>query len=202
MPAANDTPRTVGDICDADYVVLDHGAAAARNLLSPGQVGLVSSDGGRLPIGVVSFEVLQRLGGQSRETGHELTTAAEPVLLVTGDLPLDRAFRILLAHPELHWVAVAASGQGQPIQGLIRRGQLVPSRLERFQGTAMDRVGLPGDPILPASGLSYRCPEDPDGHVFTAVQIETWTPELRARCPVDGALMTPYVAAARDSRGS
>lgn len=200
MPAANDPPRTVGDICDAHYVVLDHPATAAavRKLLSPGQVGVVSSGSGRLPIGVVSFEVLQQLGG---ETGHELITAADPVLLVAGDLPLDRAFRILLAHPELHWIAVEAPGPGQPIRGLIRRGQLVPGRLERFQGTAMDRVGLPGDPILPASGLSYRCPEDPDGHVFTAVQVETWTPELRALCPVDGALMTPYIAAARDSRG-
>jgi hypothetical protein len=200
MPAANDPPRTAGDICDADYVVLDHTAAGAgaRNSLAPGQIGVVSSGGGRLPIGVVSFEVLQQLGAA---TGHELIAAAEPVLLVTGDLPLDRAFRILLAHPELRWVAVQAAGPDQPIQGLIRRGQLVPSRLERFQGAAMDRVGLPGDPILPASGLSYRCPEDPDGHVFTAVQIETWTPELRALCPVDGALMAPYVAAARDSRG-
>lgn len=202
MPAANDPPRTVSDICDADYVVLNHTTVAAPNLLSPGQVGLVSSGRGRLPVGVVSFEVLQRLGEQSGESGQGLTTVAEPMLLVTGDLPLDRAFRILLAHPELHWVAVEASGPDQLIQGLIRRDQLVPGPLERFQGTAMDRVGLPGDPILPASGLSYRCPEDPDGHVFTAVQIETWTPELRARCPVDGALMTPYVAAAHDSRGS
>jgi hypothetical protein len=202
VPAANDPPRTVGDICDADYVVLGHTAADAGKVLSPGQVGVITSGSGWLPVGVVSFEVLQRLGGTSGETGHELTTAAEPVLLVTSDLPLDRAFRILLAHPELHWVVVATLGPGQPIQGLIRRGQLVPPGLERFQGTAMDRVGLPGDPILPASGLSYRCPEDPDGHVFTAVQIETWTAELRARCPVDGALMTPYVTAARDSRGS
>jgi hypothetical protein len=124
------------------------------------------------------------------------------VLLVAADLPLDRAFRILLAHPELRWLVVEADEPGQQAQGLISRGKLVPASLERFEGTAMDRVGLPGDPIVPASGLSYRCPEDPDNHVFTAVQIETWTAGLRALCPVDGKVMTAYVATAKDSRGN
>src|SRR5205085_11947652 len=125
---------------------------------------------------------------------------ADPIVLAAADLPLDRAFRILLTHPELRWLAVEGDSD-HPIRGIVARGQLVPKSLERFQGTAMDRVGLPGDPILPTSGLSYRCQEDPDGHIFTAVQIERWTPELKAICPVDGRIMTAYAAAVLDSGG-
>lgn len=203
MPAVRgpSAAYTVRDICDSEYVALDYRATVAvvANMLGRSSIGVIFSDSGGLPVGVITLEILQ---GIDRDNGRDLTALADAALLAAGNLPLDRAFRILLAHPEMRWIAVEADKPGQPIQGLIARSQLIPGPLERFKGTAMDRIGLPGDPILPASGLFYRCCEDPAGHVFTAVQIETWTPELRALCPVDGKMMVPYVGAVQDSGGS
>ncbi len=202
MPAPElPSAQTMQDIGGCHYVQLEYGATvtAARKSVPAGGIGLLSSADRRLPIGIVSSERLEQPG---EVADGDLLALADAALLAAADLPLDRAFRIMLAHPELRWVAVEGREPDRPIHGLIARHQLVPAALERFQGTAMDRVGLPGDPILPASGLSYRCQEDPDGHVFTAVQIENWTAELRAICPVDGTIMTAYVAVVRDCGGS
>ncbi|MET8760959.1 hypothetical protein [Lentzea sp. NPDC004782] len=108
----------------------------------------------------------------------------EPAALVPGDLPLERAFRLLLAHPDIRWLVT-------PDGGLVSRAQLVPAALERLaQGS---RAALHGDPVAPGSGLRYRCPADPDEHVFTSADIEVWTTDLRAKCPRDGRVLTAFL---------
>jgi hypothetical protein len=108
----------------------------------------------------------------------------ESAALVPGELPLERAFRLLLAHPDIRWLVT-------PDGRLVRRTRLVPEALERIAQGA--RAGLYGDPVAPASGLKYRCPADPDEHVFTSAQVEVWTTELRARCPRDNRVMTAFL---------
>lgn len=108
----------------------------------------------------------------------------EPAALVPGDLSLERAFRLLLAHPGIRWLVT-------PDGGVVGRGRLVPEALERLAHGP--RAGLHGDPVAPGSGLRYRCPAVPDEHVFTSADIEVWTTDLRAKCPRDGRVLTAFL---------
>ncbi|MFE0172260.1 hypothetical protein ACFWZ2_08065 [Streptomyces sp. NPDC059002] len=158
----------------------------ALGVLCPGQSAVLGDPAKGVISGVVRYERLASLG-----EAVTLDEAAEPALLVPAHLTLEQAFHILLAHSEMSWL-VSESG------GLLARSELVPAPLERFAGATPDRGGLPGDPVSPASGLTYRCPAEPGAHVFPPSRIEVWTTDLRARCPVDGRLMTAFLPPADD----
>ena len=171
------------DACGQSAPVLTEGMSPneALGVLSPGQSAVLGDPARGVITGVVRYERLAAL-----KEGTALDEAAESALLVPAHLTLEQAFHILLAHSEMLWL-VSETG------GLLARAELVPPPLERFAGATPDRGGLPGDPVTPASGLTYRCPAAPGEHVFPPSRIEVWTTDLRARCPLDGRLMTAFL---------
>lgn len=176
--------QTVADASSPCNIVLVQttGLDEARMILRPGGLAVLGDPTCGLVAGIVRFE---RLAMLTKETA--LDEAAEPAALVPSQLPLDVALRMLLAHSQLRWL-VTETGS------LISREQLVPAALESYTDAALDRAGLSGDPIALNSSLRYRCPIEPEMHVFSASQIEVWTTDLKARCPIDGKLMTAFLA--------
>jgi len=192
------SPRVVADVCGPPDVILADSArpGEARQALRQGGIGLLGDPARGQLAGIIPFGQLARLSDEA-----VLAEAAEPAALVPGSLLLDRAFHILLTHPEVRWLVTEAGN-------LVARERLVPPALEPYsQGGRPDssgggpdsygggpgRQGLSGDPVAPASELRYRCPAEPDEHIFKSTQIEAWTTDLKARCPVDGKLMTAFL---------
>lgn len=173
----------MADACGPSTPVLTDSMSPSEALdaLAPGRPAVLGDPARGVLTGVVRHERLAALA-----EGATLDEAAEPAVLVPAQLTLEQAFRMMLAHPEMRWL-VSDTG------GVLPREELVPAPLERFAGATPDRSGLPGDPVVPASGLTYRCPAAPDEHVFPPARIEVWTTDLRARCPVDGRLMTAFL---------
>ncbi|MFD7409650.1 hypothetical protein ACFV7R_45225 [Streptomyces sp. NPDC059866] len=160
-----DSPLTVADVCTrADAVLSDE----TEGVSATGLV-LIGDPACGLVHGVVASEYAAE--------------SPQAALLVPGSLPLDRAFRVLLEHPTMRWLVTETGG-------VVARERIIPPSLDHLGGT---RHGLSGDPVAPGSGLAFRCPAEPDDHVFSAPQIEVWTTDLKARCPVDGRVMTAFL---------
>ncbi|MDF3148026.1 MULTISPECIES: hypothetical protein [unclassified Streptomyces] len=181
--------HTVADVSRPGDLVLADTAAPdeVRLRLSPGGLAVIGDPAHGLLTGVVRFERLSTLSEEEETLDGVVDSAA----LVPGRLGLERAFRILLGHAGLRWLVTETGA-------VLARERLVPASLERFAGSALDRSGLFGDPVAPASGLSYRCPAKPGEHVFAPAEIEAWTTDLKARCPVDGRLMTAFLPLSSD----
>lgn len=160
-----DSPPTVADVCTpADVVVTNEAEGVPAASLV-----LIGDPARGLVHGVVA--------------GEHTEEPPQAALLVPGGLPLDRAFRVLLENPTMRWLVTETGA-------VVARERIIPPSLDHLGGT---RHGLAGDPVAPGSGLAFRCPVRPDDHVFSAPQIEVWTTDLRARCPVDSSVMTAFL---------